>query len=298
MRFLLFICGVLLGAPAMAGPASELNEITAGQPVTIRPDKAYLLIRFWRPQGVTSVEPVLLRVPRQTEMDAYLAAKREAFAQALPKLRERHAAAVAKKAAAEANGGRFKGEVPPEPALGNFDFAYDSTINVSNIHNGKAFVRGDPEATYLLEAPAGRYVIYGAAYGSPMMKDWLSVCFCLGTVGFDAKPGIITDLGTWYGDQAKKRSVIPELAAESGFGPSSDTPMVLLTGTVRPTQHGVSIPAALNRQPIVAADYHAVGKFVEPNAGGVNRLVPVPGVLAYDNGRVIDLKTARIVDDQ
>ena len=297
IRHLILLATLLaLGAPASAGLKPELREITAGEQITIRPDRAYLLIRIFRPEGVTSVEPVLLRVPAQAELDAYNAAKREAFTKARPKLVEARASALRKKAEAEASKRAFKGTVPPDPTLENFDFVYDRAVNVSNVHKGKPLVAGQPESVYLLEGVPGQYIVYGAAYGSPMLVDWIHLCFCLGTVGFEAKPGVITDLGTFVGDTAKKRSVIPELAQESGFGPSSDTPFVLLTGTIRPATSATP-PAPLAGQRILAADYHAVGKFLEPNAQGINRMVPIPGVLAYDNGKVIDMKSGQVAED-
>ena len=56
-------------------------------------------------------------------------------------------------------------------------------------------------------------------------------------------------------------------------------------------------PALLAGKPIVAVQYRAVGKFVGPPVFNVNRLAPVPGILAYDRGAVIDARTGARVPD-
>lgn len=53
------------------------------------------------------------------------------------------------------------------------------------------------------------------------------------------------------------------------------------------------MPDALRGATVRRADYHAVGKFFDPRAVTINRLVPVPGILAYDGGRVIDVRSGR-----
>ena len=59
------LAALLLPAPmGLAAPQAllarapdELVEIEAGQPLTLRPDRAYILFRRIPPEGVTSIEP-------------------------------------------------------------------------------------------------------------------------------------------------------------------------------------------------------------------------------------------------
>ncbi|NML04513.1 hypothetical protein [Sphingomonas sp. G-3-2-10] len=283
----------LASSPVAAGdrPGQEIVQIREGAPVTIRPDRAYLIIRVHKPKGVPTFEPVLMRIPARAEMDAYNVAKAQAFAEAEPKLKAERERALARKSQAEAAGKKFNGDIPPVPSLETFNFVYAGTLNVNAIANNWPFVKGQPDSLFLVETLPGDFVLYGASWG--MGWQGLHVCFCLGTVGFTAKAGEVTDLGTFYADAAKSKSIVPELAAETGFGPSSDTPNVLIAGTVRPVAPGTALPPALAGVTVVRGEYRAVGKYFNPNAGGVNRLVPVPGVLSYDRGKVIDVKSGK-----
>ncbi len=300
-RYFLALAAALLGVPG-AGfgadkPVRAMVPVLAGAPVTIKPDKAYILFRTERGLAKTGIEPVLLRVPTTDEMTRYDAARQVAFAREEPKLRERRAKVVARKAAADAARKPFDDAIPPEPSLDSFEFAWDGAVNLENVDDGKPYIKGDAQQVYLVEAVPGDYVLYGASFGMGLFKPGLHVCFCLGTVGFAAKPGEITDLGHFLGDVVKMRSRIPELTPESDFGPSSDPFLVLIGGTVRPAAPGLAVPAGLPAAAVKVAEFHAVGRYFNPGAMGVNRLVPVPGVLGYDRGKVIDLRTGAAVPD-
>lgn len=289
----LFTAIALLSAtPAIAQtPVDEMVEIEAGAPITIRPDRAYLVLRVHKPKGAPKFEPVFLRVPTAGEMDGYRAARAEAFAKAEPGLAKDREKALAKKAAAEGAGQKFSGQIPPVPSLDAFNFSYGGILNVNAVDNKRPLVRGDPDSLFLVETVPGDFVLYGASWA--MGPAGLHICFCLGTVGFTARPGEVLDLGTFYADRAKFKSEVPELAAETGFGPSSDTPGYLIAGTVRPVAPGGPVPPVPANISVKPVEYRAVGKFFNPNASGINRLVPVPGVLAYQGGKVIDVKTGR-----
>lgn len=293
---LLMMAAVLLPAAAEARTTREMVELKAGEPVVIRPDRAYLLLRTFRPEGVPSIEPVLMRVPTAEELQRFEAAKRDAFAKAEPKLVEAREAQLRRKAEGEAAGRPFKGEVPPPPSIDTFNFDYRDAANVQSIDDSRALIKGRPESTYLVEVIPGEFVFYGASFagGAP----GLHICMCLGTIGFSAKAGVVTDLGTFLADSARGTSKIPELKPESGLGPSSDSLIVLLVTGLRPPTPGASVPEVVRGATIRPVDYHAVGKYVDQRALGINRLVPIPGVLAYDDGRVIDVKTGKAVEDR
>lgn len=267
-----------------------LTEIREGEAVRIKPDRAYLLFRVHRPKGVPAFEPVFMRKPTSPELEAYRAAKQQAFDAARPKLVEGREKALQRQAESTAQGRKTNAPVPPEPSLDNFPFFYRAH-NLAAIRHNFVFGKGATDNLYLIEAIPGDYVLYGLSWGTgPQM---LAVCWCLGTVGFAAKPGVISDLGTMYFDKAKFRSDIPELRDETGFGPSSDTPGFLLAGTVRPDRRdGVDLSGLRGNQ-AVPATFHAVGLFVDRNNAGVNRLGPVPGILEYKRGRPMDVASGQ-----
>jgi hypothetical protein len=270
-------------------------EIRAGEPVTIRQDRAYILFRSVRPEGAMRLEPVFLRIPRDEEMARYGEARRQAYARAEPGLIRRREAMLRTRANLEAQGRRSFSTIPPPPSIDSFEFIYEEIGNLQNIDDSRAFVRGAGEDVYLVEIVPGDYVLYGIAYaGGPA---FLPTCLCLGTVGFSAPAGAVTDLGRFYADRVDREARQPELRAESGFGQTMSALTVLLGATVRPPLSGDLPPDALRGANVRAVQYRAVGKFFDPRAVMINRLVPVPGILAYEGGRVIDVRSGQAVPD-
>jgi hypothetical protein len=290
MRWLLFFSLALGMALATAAPARaqrELVEIRRGQPIQLRPDRAYLLLRIGRPPGVAEFEPIFLRIPTAAEMTAWEAARRDAYARAQ--------AAQAQRGAEGGAGREPAGRVDPVPALEAFRFEYRAVANLNKIDAGRALVPGRPEAVYLIEAVPGDYVLYGIAFGA--WQPGVHTCLCLGTVGFSAPAGVVTDLGTFLADTIDHVSTIPELSAESGYGPSMNGFLWTLGAAIRPATAETTRPALPEGAVVRAAVYRAVGKFIEPRALAINRLAPIPGVLAFDGGRVIDVASGRQAPD-
>jgi hypothetical protein len=293
MKLLLIL--LLLAAPAAArAQDDDIVEIEAGATPTIRPDRAYILFRTSRVDGAPSIEPVLLRVPTDAEMDAYAKARREAFARAEPGLVKERESRLAQKAQREAQGGRYAGEIPPPPRIETFNFSYEGLHNVRRVDDGKPYVKSGDDRIYLAELRPGDYILYGASYGnSAVIKPALHTCMCLGTVGFATRAGVVTDLGHFFADMAHRNSKIPELSGETGLGASAVAIFAPIAATLRPARPGSVLPP-LGGASVVAADYRAVGSFVDGRAGSINRLGPIPGILAYDGGRVLDVKTGTV----
>jgi hypothetical protein len=285
MRRALALLLLLLSAPAYSH--GELREIRAGEAVVLRPDRAYFLFRTLQPPGVVPNSPVFLRIPTAAELDRYREARVRAYEAALPRLTRLYDEARQRRPLA--------GPPPQPPRLETFNFVDSDQQNVDFVDLGRAFFRGRPESFYLVEAAPGDYVFYGLRYGNG--SGGLHVCMCLGTVGFSAAAGVITDLGYILSDRVHEVSALPELRAESGFGPSSYGMLILWGATVRPTRPDSSIPEVLRALAIRAGHYRAVGRFVEPRAMAINRLAVVPGILDYDGWRVIDPVSGRQVPD-
>lgn len=264
----------------------ELIEIDGKKPFEIRSDRAYLLFRVkgkW-------FAPVFMRVPTASEVEAYYAAKKAAFDKALPDLQKARDAALAKQAAAK--GAKSDDDIPPEPSLATFDYHHPDVQNLHSINLGKTLEKGKDDRLMLIEAVPGSYVLYGAGNQNAMLA-----CMCLGSVGFDAKAGEITDLGAVHVAIAWQKSDDPVLAGETELGASVNGHWILPAMGVSPPAPGAAAPALLAGKQIVAAQYRAVGKFVGPPVFNVNRLAPVPGILAYDRGAVIDARTGARVPD-
>jgi hypothetical protein len=273
------IAAMLLLAPGIANAQNDVVPIRAADgPVTIKPDRAYILFRTNRAKsGIIPINPIFLRVPSEAEIADYRAARQAAFAKDLPKLT---------KAWQDA------GRPGPGPDVETYGFTYKGHINVFDVDSGKYIADAPNERAYLAEVPPGDYVLYGSGMGGSV----LSVCNCLGTVGFHAGPGVVTDLGTLLINKAQDKSPEPELATETDLGKSYGWGMAFVFAeAVRPATAQTPLPALIPADKRRIVEYHAVGPFFEPGAAMVNRLAPLPGVLRYDNGKVVDVRTGEIL---
>lgn len=282
------LCAV--AAPAAAKPKAppEFVQITAKEGVSIKPDKAYILYRT----NATGHGPAFMRIPTRAELDAYAQAKREAFEKDKPKLIAAREKIIAQKAADETAGRPSRAIVPPEPTLDSYDFVYTDVLNLQGLDPGKALEKGEGERVMLLEATPGDFVLYGTGW-----RNVITTCMCLGTVGFSARAGEIVDLGTILVDIAWQKSAVPELAGETGLGASVNGHLALFAMALRPAAVGGAKPAALASLTVQPAKFRAVGSFVAPGLFNINRLAPVPGVLAYDEGRVVDVQSGKVAPD-
>ena len=269
-----------VGAPAFARPTDELVEIRSRDALEIREDRAYLLFRVPQQRGVRPLEPLLMRVPSAGEIARYEAAKTAAYAEELPALTRQYERDLER----YQRSGDTEARAPQPPSLEGFDFVWDEVANLQDVDYGDQFVKTDTEETFLVEAVPGDYVLYGLTPSTGLPH--LMMCLCLGTVGFTAKAGEVTDLGYLISDYTLRQSEAPELQGAPG-----------ISGTVRPARTDSSMPAALSDATVVSAQYRAVGRFFTPNALSIGRLVAVPGVLEYDRGQVVDAMTGKKVPD-
>ncbi len=290
MRKLVLVLSLALAASpaAFAKTADEMTEIRGDKPVTLRADRAYFLFR-----ASAGVSPVFLRIPTDAEMQAYDAARREAFAKAEPELIRKRQSAIARKGAAEAGGQKSDIAIPPVPTLDEYNFVYDKVRNAQTIRMSQTFETSGKEKVMLIEALPGEYVVYGIGFG-----EIFHTCLCLGTVSFTPKLGQIADLGTLFVAPASEASDIPELASETGFGPSMNGHIVTWSVAIRPATASTPVPSLLAGKPLAPANYRATGKFVAGFAFNVNRLAPISGILDYDSGKVLDLANHTVVPNQ
>lgn len=258
-RLLLVLLSLVVSPMSAAARDTSdlLRPIRAGESVTIRPDKAYLLIRIDR-RGTTQ-DPVILREPDAAELTRYEAAKAAAFAK---------------------RGGK--------DGIDSFLFDYDGPPNLFILSHGKSIRSDKNQSVVLAEVQPGNYVLYGQGFGKVLFQ-----CHCLGTVGFVAAPGVVTDLGTYLSDDASKPSVYPELASETNIGPTARMDFVLFVGGLVPAAANQALPPSVDRALVRPARFRAVGPFVDPNVMHINRLAPIPGVLRYDGGKVIDVESGK-----
>ena len=139
---------------------------------------------------------------------------------------------------------------------------------------------GEKTFSYLMEVDPGEYTYYGAIFMNPNGSA-MGTCMCMGSVKFEAKAGVVTNLGDfttlrWVDDEAGRQVDVnwDELADKRD--------------PARPVDY--SVPAALADYEVVRADLRAAGKVDNWYGIMISRLPPVDGVLAYERDRIVDVK--------
>ncbi len=275
-RLLRALIGLLLVCAALPAGAADkgIRQFKAGEPITLRAEKAYVLLGL--DTDLSKFDAVILRVPDRLEIAEYETAKQKAYDAAMVVAKGKLARNPKDKA------------VERLGSYADFRFNYDKSQNLLSIRPNTALTNLNKVSTVLAEITPGDYVVYGEGYAS-----FIYQCFCLGTVGFTAKAGKVTDLGTMLFAKAWEPSPIPELAGEVDLGKSAVMDYGLFAVALRPAKSGSTMPPGLDPASVHPAALRAIGPFVETNVVLINRLAAIPGVLAYDQGRVIDVPSGK-----
>ena len=263
--FLIFLTMISLnlfsGSALIANPESPIKFYSKKDQLVISPAKSYVIISYNNPWSL-----FLVRMLREDEITSYLISEREARAKFL------------------ANGGEES----------SFRFQYNDTINFFALQKNRSFEKVGKFSTVVAQVEPGTYVIYGHG-NSVGSKSYLYQCFCYGTVGFVAKPGEILDLGFAFTEPSSKPSIIPELKNEVNLGKSMSLDFVHFTTALRSRDKNEQLSSNLSTFNITKPNFFAVGHFIEPNAKTAGRLAPIPGILSYRLGEVIDERTGQAV---
>jgi hypothetical protein len=257
------ICAAALAAAAMPAlgfaQAVEEKNLLSGKE-SIEPGSGYIYV-----SGPIRQAGVLLRAPDAESIADY---ERE-WAEELAKVQKKYPGKVRQWELGVEMAKRQRRkppEAPIEPTPENFSIGPIELRGA--IFFGPQFVFAkskEPESySYLIKARPGRYAYYGpimlAAQG-----NIAGVCFCMGTVAFEVKPGMIVDTGNFFvGD---REHVV--------FG----------------------LPASLQSHPNEQADFRAYGKIDNFYGLTIARMPPVRGILAYDRDRAVDLKAEAVASE-
>lgn len=281
MKYLLVFLAALAGYPLEAKdmPVDEIVEIQKLSEAALRQDRGYILLR----SSSSSIGPVFMRVPTEKEMAEYEVAKKVEFEKKLPALIRKRDGKLKSDATA----------IIPMPTLESYNFSYEKIFNLNGIDMGKEFEKSDEYNIFLLEVVPGDYVVYGVGFKGLNM----STCLCLGSVQFPVGGGEIIDAGQFLLGMGSgtSRSFEPELAAETGFGFGMAGHNAMFAAALRPANSNMVIPSALRGYKILQAEFSPVGKFVSTSSFNITRLAAIPGVLTYDDGKVIDVPSGQEV---
>ncbi|MEL7190601.1 MAG: hypothetical protein AAGK17_13695, partial [Pseudomonadota bacterium] len=182
-----------------------------------------------------------------------------------------------------------RGDLPRKP--GDFAFGFPPVEEglMFSIGPLNRFAKSKTSSLYLQEVPPGEYVYYGTTnlgYGA---------CACMGTVSFEASAGTITTLrydGVWLDKDSNPigRGKMPE-------GSDTNDALVRVAMVIEPMTDEGRDPR-LPSEWLRPAELRPV-EFV-PNWLGaeINRIAPIPGVLAYERDLVIDVKAQMAAEEE
>ena len=184
--------------------------------------------------------------------------------------------------------GRKPREKPIEPTAENFAIGPIEARQPVFIGPQYVFSKGEASETvsYLMKVKPGRYLLYRQL--SAPDNGLIGMCFCMGTIAFEVKPGVITDMGDFVFAGPGRDPAFPERPDKA---PGSEWGLYRpIGGAGRPVAFG--LPDTLKAYPSERADFRAYGKLDNFYGITVGRMPPIAGVLAYDRDKIIDLKAA------
>ena len=279
-------------APAVAGPlvtAADYKAVADKPVAEIDPALSYIMVRTLGPTALT-----FIRRPEQVEIDDYLKRRAAALVKAHGKWVKKHAswqsaAASWDKGSAETKAALPRPVEPVEPTDANLAFAPIERENMISIGPFNRFAKGKGEGSsvFLHRVPPGHYSFYGPVY---TVAQPAGTCLCMGSFGFDVKPGRIVDVGTmklnWIAARAKAKEEGKPLPRTD-----MDLPDDINAVGWEPPVAGAAVDPRLATFTVEPGDLHAAGRV--PNYYGVtiDRMSPISGVLAYDRDTVVDVKT-------
>ena len=267
------VLGLLL---AVSPAGAQLRQYDRNDAVTPAPNAAWI---FYRTRHRAE-----LRFVRQVSPADRVAWER-ARIDALAEARSAHARAIARW---DAENVRCRGNPelscqnrprrPVEPTEDNFAFAPPEASGVFAVRRGPQFSTGEGSFTYLVQVEPGTYLVYGQINEGAVGEE--GICLCMGTVSFAAPAGQVVDLGEIRFPRLESRE------EERRFGPNR-----LSSIEIAPAAPDATAPPRLAGLTRVVADYRAAGPVPNFFFGvEIDRLPPMPGVLAYERDRIIDLK--------
>lgn len=278
---------LLTGTPALADDEYEIEFETTivkdRDEVPLDPSKAYILM-----QSPAAVPATFFKVPTDAERETVSMARAVALTKAQEKWVRKQRGWEQRRDRAKNRRERFTEERPIEPTEENFNWPPAEQEMMFSIGSLNRFDKGKGLSLYLQEVPPGEYVYYGT------INLGLGACACMGTVKFDADAGTITALrydGVWLGEKGEPigRGKMPE-------GVDTVDAMVRVAMIIEPVDEAAYDPR-LPQDWIRDAELTPVS-FV-PNWFGaeVNRLAPIPGVLAYNRDEVIDVQAQLALEE-
>lgn len=251
--------------------AIEEKNLTSGKQ-TLDPSRGYIFI-----SGPVRQFGMFFKQPTPADIAAYEAEWRKEFEEAREDYPKKYARWKRDYETFKDTKVKIDPE-PIEPTERNFTIGPIEIRHTASYGPQFIFSKGEGYFTYLMEVDPGGYTYYGPVYA--VVAPYGGRCMCMGSVKFEVKPGVITNLGNFL----SLRWVDAEQSRLTGA-----------FGGPEPLNEPVdySVPASLAALPAVPAELRAAGKMNNFYGIGIGRMPPVPGVLEYQRDTVIDVVAKR-----
>ena len=271
-------------APATAlanGKAVEEKNVLSGK-ASLDPEMGYIFLH-----ADNRTNGMFLRMPDDSTRAEYLTDWEEAFAKEEKKYPDKLRRWEIDVAIAR----QTKSAPPEKPLPPDRETFSVGAIELRDVVSyGPQFVFSKGERfSYLTEVKPGTYIYYGPIFYGPGLVPAGS-CYCMGSVKFEVKAGVVTDLGNSL--IASPRREPPYDVGTQVMLKMEEDRIAKGKSSILPTQDvAYGVPESLKDWPVVQAELHASGKINNFYGINVNRMPPIPGVLAYRRDTVIDVQT-------
>ncbi len=250
----------------------EAKHVKDSATVTLDPAKGYILLR------TPNAMPMhFVKIASADDQVAYDKLRNEALAEA----KEDYVKDLAKYerdlAFAKKTPGWKVPSKPVEPTEANFQFTQFAQMANFTMGPLNRFYSKDG-GTYLHAVTPGTYRIFGQF--DPITG--LGVCYCMGSVTFEAEAGKIVDLGMMTTDLAN--------SGPAEKGDSSSPRAAAFTLALQPVNDLTPVDPRIKSLPRVPADLRAAGKMANYMGIAISRLPAIKGVLSYQRDQIIDKK--------
>lgn len=275
----------LVFAPVLPAAAQEVEfdqiekkNLDSGKE-SLDPAKAYIYVT-----GPNRTNGVFLKAPDDADIAEYETEWKEEFAKAVKKHPGRVKRYERQLATWQKTRRGGKPEMPVEPteetfAIGDIQRRMIVTFGPQFVYDKSKADNGDKTFSYLIEVEPGTYSYYGPIFYAPGVAP-AGICYCMGSVKFDAPAGKVTSLGDFLAFQwvTGEVAVQSNVSADPEFFPVSPDPV------------DFSGPAELESFGVQPADLRAAGKMNNLFGIMIGRMPPYEGVLDYDRDIPIDVK--------
>lgn len=250
----------------------EAKHVKDSPTVTLDPAKAYVLLR------TPNAMPMhFVKIASAEDQIAYDKLRAEAFAEAKEDFVKAAAKYERDLALAKKTSGMKTPKKPIEPTEANFQFTQFAQMANFTMGPFNRFYSKNG-GTYLHAVTPGTYRIFGQV--DPLVG--IGVCYCMGSVTFEAEAGKITDLGTLDVDLAN--------SGPAEKGDSSSPRVAAYALALDPVNDATPVDPRLKSLLRIPANLRAAGKMANYMGIAISRLPAIKGILSYQRDRIIDKK--------